>query len=133
MSDSMPEDGKPENSKPRSVTEKAKALAERHKGKLIAVGTVLLAVGAVVTKTALEQLAQRDEDTEDAPVADAEGFAEVKESESDSASGKPRNSPVEHGVKEHTRTLRDGRVIEIPPHRRGGARNDDEDSGEAAA
>ncbi|MFE6156622.1 hypothetical protein [Streptomyces sp. NPDC057889] len=130
MSDSMPEDGKPKNSKPRSVTEKAKALAERHKGKLIAAGSILLAVGAVVTKTALEQVAQRDEDT---PVADAEDFTEVKESESDSASGKPRNSPVEHGVMKHTRTLRDGRVIEIPPYRRGGARNDDEDSGEAAA
>ncbi|WNI27153.1 hypothetical protein [Streptomyces sp. ITFR-16] len=132
MSDSMPEDGKPENSKPRSVTEKAKALAERHKGKLIAAGSVLIAVGAVVTKTTLEQLAQRDEDTEDAPVADAEDFTEVKETESDSASGKPRSSPVEHGVKKHTRTLRDGRVIEIPPYRRG-ARNDDEASGEAAA
>ncbi|MFD7710145.1 hypothetical protein [Streptomyces sp. NPDC059786] len=132
MSDTTPEDGEPENSKPRSVTEKVKALAERHKGKLVAAGGVLLAVGAVVTKTALEQLAQRDEDTEGAPVADAEDFTEVKESKSDSASGKPRNSPVEHGVKKHTRTLRDGRVIEIPPHRRGGARND-EDSGEAAA
>ncbi|MER8098191.1 hypothetical protein [Streptomyces goshikiensis] len=125
MNDSMPEDGKPENSKPRSVTEKAKALAERHKGKLIAAGSILLVVGAVVTRRALEQLAQREEDTED--------FTEVNESEPDSASGKPRNSPVEHGVKEYTRTLRDGRVIEIPPHRRGGARNGDEESGEAAA
>ncbi|MFD3534188.1 hypothetical protein [Streptomyces sp. NPDC058664] len=120
MNDSTPEDGEP-----TSLTEKAKALCRKHKGKLIAVGTTALVV-AVVIKKAMEQNAQDTEDVKDSWDAEDSG--------SDSDSDERRKSPVEHEVSDHTRTLRDGRVIPIRRHKRGGASDDgNEGPGEAAA
>ncbi|WP_327714047.1 hypothetical protein OG381_00395 [Streptomyces sp. NBC_00490] len=45
-----------------------------------------------------------------------------------------RRPPVRHSVAEHTRTLADGRVIPIPPYKRGGFSEDEgEDPDEVAA
>ncbi|MFF5393370.1 hypothetical protein ACFY5H_34565 [Streptomyces sp. NPDC013012] len=144
MTDAVPRDNEPEGNQPEDVPpkpliEKARDFAKRHRDK-IAIVTTVAAVGAVVLR---EVLKQRDEamvnaDWDEDASQDA-GDTEVEVSGEDSASGEsPRDSPVEHDVKGHLRTLRDGRVIEIPPYKRGGAKDEeagpgDEDSGEAAA
>ncbi|WP_031008934.1 hypothetical protein [Streptomyces sp. NRRL F-5727] len=137
--DHEPEGSQPEESQPKPLIKKARDFAKRHKGKIVIV-TSIAAAGAVVLWTILEQRAEALANTEEYEDAsqDAENI-EVKESRDDSASSRPpRNSPVEHDVQGHERTLRDGRIIEIPPHKRGGAKDEkadpgDEDSGEAAA
>ncbi|MET9349910.1 hypothetical protein [Streptomyces termitum] len=135
-------DDVPENAEPGpSWTEKARDFTKRHKGKLMALGVTLLAVSTVALKAALEQRAEAVENSEE-PTDDAfqdDGATEAEDSEETVSSDKPpRNPIVEHDVQGHTRTLQDGRVIDIRPYRRGGSKDGetdlgDEDSGEAAA
>lgn len=124
MTDSTPEEGEP-----TSLTSKAKTLCKKHKGKLIAVGTVALLAAAVVIKQAVEQ------NVIDALSADdVEDYGETEDTASNSASDEPQKRRAEHDVKGHERTLSDGRVITIPPHKRCVVSDDDTESpGEAAA
>ncbi|MBU5943269.1 hypothetical protein [Streptomyces sp. PAM3C] len=131
MNDPTPEDGEP-----TSLTEKAKTLCRKHKGKLIAVGTTVLVV-AVVIKKAMEQNAQYAEDVENSwdaqDTEDAEDSRETENTGSDSDRDEGRKSPVEHEVSDHTRTLRDGRVIPIRRYKRGGASDDGNEGPDEAA
>ncbi|MFI0827269.1 hypothetical protein ACH4Q7_22755 [Streptomyces roseolus] len=139
MTDAVPGGEEPEGSQPKPLIEKARDFAKKHKRKIVVV-TAIAAAGAAVLWHVLEQRAEELADAEEYEDAsqDAEN-TEAKESGEDSASGKPpRNSPVEHDVQGHDRTLGDGRVIKIPPYKRGGAKGGEadpggEDAGEAAA
>ncbi|MFB7580828.1 hypothetical protein [Streptomyces hydrogenans] len=121
------------------MIEKARDFAKRHRGK-IAIVTAAATVGALVLREVLKQRAEglTNADEYEEASQDAEN-TEVEGSGEDSSSGKPpRDSPGEHDVKGHQRTLRDGRVIEISPYKRGGAKDEetnpgDEDPDEAAA
>ncbi|MFE9046342.1 hypothetical protein ACFYOG_36335 [Streptomyces sp. NPDC007818] len=139
MTDAVSEGEEPEDSQPKPLIEKARDFAKKHKRK-IAIGTTIAAAGAAVLWSALEQRAEalaNAEEYEDASQDAANPQHEA--SRQNSAPDKPpRNSPVEHDVQEHDRTLPDGRIIKISRHRRGGAKDEEthpsnEGPGEAAA
>ncbi|MFF9547372.1 hypothetical protein ACF1B4_27750 [Streptomyces albidoflavus] len=121
MTDSTPDEGEP-----TSLAEKAKTLCRKHKGKLIAVCAVALVATAVTFQRAAEQNGFGSEDAEDRD--------EPEDTGSDTASDEPRKRRAEHEVRDHTRTLRDGRVIPIPRHKRCVTSDDDtENPGGVAA
>lgn len=125
VNDSTPEDGEP-----TSFAEKTKHLYEKHGGKIragVALGGMALAVAVVIARQAVDQNSTDDaEDSEDTgDTGDTGSIADP------AAVDERRKSPVKHQVAGYTKTLADGRAVDVPSYERGGS--PDEDPGEDAA
>ncbi|MFD7320514.1 hypothetical protein ACFV9D_05380 [Streptomyces sp. NPDC059875] len=137
MNDSAPA---PEDDEPTSITEKAKNLCKKHEGKVVFAISAALLVAGVLIKQAMDQNGTEGaEDTESAEDIEGSEVTADAGAASDSPTAKdPRKSPAEHEVSGYTRTLPDGRVIDIDPYTRGGRsdgadEDEAEEPGEAAA
>ncbi|MET9085321.1 hypothetical protein ABZX77_26140 [Streptomyces sp. NPDC004237] len=99
----------PEDGEPTSFVGKTKALAKKHKGKIITVvGVAAVAAVGVLASLRDEQDAADEWDVEDF----SEPPAPVVEREK-------RATPILHQVSPYQRTLRDGRVIDVSGYERG--------------
>ncbi|MFF5557041.1 hypothetical protein [[Kitasatospora] papulosa] len=124
----MPSEPAPADGEPTSFREKAKTWAEKHETAVRVVKAVGTTVGAAVAVMAVRHVMTQNV-TE---YADDDQVTEY--AEDDQVTEDKRRPPVRHSVAEHTRTLADGRVIPIPPYKRGGSSEDEgEDPDEVAA
>ncbi|MFJ7326551.1 hypothetical protein ACIQVN_09900 [Streptomyces cyaneofuscatus] len=130
----MPSEPAPADGEPTSFREKAKSWAEKHETAVRVVKAVGTTVGAAVALMVVKHVMTQNV-TEYADDDQATEYAEGDQATEDDQDAKDkRRSPVRHSVAEHTRTLADGRVIPIPPYKRGGSSEDaGEDPDEVAA
>lgn len=127
----MPSEPAPADGEPTSFREKAKSWAEKHEtavrvvkavGTTVGAAVAILVVKHVITQNVTEY-ADDDQVTEYAEYAEDDQVTEDAEDDQDAKD--KRRPPVRHSVAEHTRTLADGRVIPIPPYKRGGSSEDE--------
>ncbi|MFH9236534.1 hypothetical protein ACH4KO_08385 [Streptomyces anulatus] len=130
----MPSEPAPADGEPTSFREKAKSWAEKHETAVRVVKVVGTTVGAAVALMVVKHVMTQNV-TEYADDDQATEYAEGDQATEDDQDAKDkRRPPVRHSVAEHTRTLADGRVIPIPPYKRGGSSEDaGEDPDEVAA
>ncbi|MGW7710484.1 hypothetical protein [Streptomyces sp. NPDC054771] len=130
----MPSEPAPADGEPTSFREKAKSWAEKHETAVRVVKAVGTTVGAAVALMVVKHVMTQNV-TEYADDDQATEYAEGDQATEDDQDAKDkRRPPVRHSVAEHTRTLADGRVIPIPPYKRGGSSEDaGEDPDEVAA
>ncbi|MER7856674.1 hypothetical protein ABTZ98_29585 [Streptomyces bacillaris] len=130
----MPSEPAPADGEPTSFREKAKSWAEKHETAVRVVKAVGTTVGAAVALMVVKHVLTQNV-TEYADDDQATEYAEGDQATEDDQDAKDkRRPPVRHSVAEHTRTLADGRVIPIPPYKRGGSSEDaGEDPDEVAA
>ncbi|MEU7405581.1 hypothetical protein [Streptomyces sp. NPDC044948] len=127
----------PADVEPTSFREKAKSWAEKHETTVRVVKAVGTTVGAavaimVVKHVMTQNVTEYADDDQVTEYAEDDQVTEDAEDDQD-AKGK-RRPPARHSVAAHTRTLADGRVIPIPPYKRGGSSEDEgEDRDEVAA
>ncbi|MFG2684233.1 hypothetical protein [Streptomyces sp. NPDC048392] len=123
----------PADGEPTSFREKAKSWAEKHETAVRVVKAVGATVGAAVAIMVVKHVMTQNV-TEYADDDQAEYAEDDQVTEDDQDAKDKRHPPVRHSVAEHTRTLADGRVIPIPPYKRGGSSDDEgEDPDEVAA
>ena len=116
----MPSEPAPADGDPTSFREKARSWAEKHETAVRVVKAVGTTVGAAVAIMVVKHVM-------------TQSVTEYADDDQD-AKDKRLPPPVRHLVAEHTRTLADGRVIPIPPYKRGGPSEDEgEDPDEVAA
>ncbi|MEW2211203.1 hypothetical protein OG473_17955 [Streptomyces anulatus] len=130
----MPSEPAPADGEPTSFREKAKSWAEKHETAVRVVKAVGTTVGAAVALMVVKHVMTQNV-TEYADDDQATEYGEGDQATEDDQDAKDkRRPPVRHSVAEHTRTLADGRVIPIPPYKRGGSSEDaGEDPDEVAA
>ncbi|MGW9408781.1 hypothetical protein [Streptomyces diastaticus] len=133
----MPSEPAPADGDPTSFREKAKSWAEKHETAVRVVKAVGATVGAAVAILVVKHVITQNvtEYADDDQVTEyAEDDQVTEDAEDDQDAKDKRRPPVRHSVAEHTRTLADGRVIPIPPYKRGGSSEDEgEDPDEVAA
>lgn len=142
----MPSEPAPADGDPTSFREKAKSWAEKHEtavrvvkavGATVGAAVAIMVVKHVMTQNVTEyadddQATEYPDDDQATEYADGDQATEYIDDDQDAKD--KRRPPVRHSVTEHTRTLADGRVIPIPPYKRGGSSEDEgEDPDEVAA